>query len=60
MQLFSVSFDRWKDFLFFQSCLPRVPPPPSPSRGLQNFSIHLKPGIYSKGEAGHRHPASGQ
>lgn len=36
MQLFSVSFDRWKDFLFFQSCLPRVPPPQSIS-GASEF-----------------------
>lgn len=37
MQLFSVSFDRWKDFLFFQSCLPRVPPPPQSISGASEF-----------------------
>lgn len=42
-ELFSVSFHRWKDFSDF---------PFSPSvLGVQDFSIHLKPGVHSNGEA---------
>lgn len=48
---FSVAFDRWKDFLIFPSSYQ--------SQRLQHFSIHVKPGIYSKGAAAHRHSASG-